>query len=213
MGGGSKTTSVTIPKWLEDAARGNIARAEEVSRIGYAPYYGPDVAGLTPGNMASMRGTANMASAFGAPSYDPTQGMPVAGDYGGMSAYSAGPMYDAALEELRRRQPDTYAKLMAPFANQTPAVAPSGVSATPTGVNTAAANRESPSKAGYGGTGYAGGAGGASGGGVATFGGGYTGLRDALNGGGPGQAGATFSGGGKVSAVLNALGTKPRGAK
>lgn len=38
----------------------------------------------------------------------------------------------------------------------------------------------------------------------------FTGLLDMLNGGGPGQAGDTFEGG-PLSALLNALGVRPRG--
>jgi hypothetical protein len=116
MGGGKSTTSVTVPEWLENAAKSGLSRAEDVSRIGYAPYYGPDVAAMTPMQMTAMQGTNQMASAFGMPTSDPMAGMPTAGDYGGMPAYSSGSMYDAALAELQRRQPDTYAKLMAPFA-------------------------------------------------------------------------------------------------
>ena len=119
MGGGGKqttTSSVEIPAWLEAAAQRNLAKADTLSQIGYTPYYGPDVAAMTPMQMTAMQGTNQMASAFGMPTSDPMAGMPTAGDYGGMPAYSSGSMYDAALAELQRRQPDTYAKLMAPFA-------------------------------------------------------------------------------------------------
>lgn len=116
MGGGSKTTSVTVPQWLEDAAKNAMSRSEAVSRIPYAAYYGPDVAAMTPLEVASMQGTSQMASAFGMPTADPMAGMPTAGNYGGMSAYSSGPMYDAALAELQRRQPETYNAIMAQFA-------------------------------------------------------------------------------------------------
>ncbi len=204
MGGGSKTSSVTIPQWLEDAARSNIARAEDVSRIGYTPYYGPDVAGLTPANMASVRGTASMASAFGAPSYDATAGMPTAGNYDGMSAYSAGPMYDAALAELKRRDPNMYAKLAAPFASQLASATSSGVASALAGLTNATPRVGSDRDVSFGSQ---------YGAGNTASGNGYTGLRDMLNGGGPGQSGSTFSGGGRVSAVANALGTKPWGSK
>lgn len=49
------------------------------------------------------------------------------------------------------------------------------------------------------------------GGGIKMFGG-YTGLRDMVNGGGPGTAGTTFQGGGAMSRAANALGVKPMGA-
>lgn len=132
MGGGKSTTSVTVPAWLEEAAKSGLSRAEGVSRIGYAPYYGPDVAAMTPMQMAAMQGTNQMASAFGMPTADPMAGMPAVGNYGGMPAYSSGSMYDAALAELQRRQPDTYAKLMAPFAARpTPSLTGTAAPAAP----------------------------------------------------------------------------------
>jgi hypothetical protein len=115
MGGGSKKTEVTIPQWLEDAARQNIARANATAQIGYTPYYGPDVAALTPMQIASMQGTNTAASAFGLPTADPMAGMPTAQNYGGMMAYSSGDMYDQALAELQRRAPGQYDALRAPF--------------------------------------------------------------------------------------------------
>lgn len=126
MGGGSKTTSVTVPQWLEDAAKNAMSRSEAVSRIPYAAYYGPDVAAMTPLEVASMQGTSQMASAFGTPTADPMAGMPTAGNYGGMSAYSSGPMYDAALAELQRRQPETYNAIMSQFGGAMPASAYGG---------------------------------------------------------------------------------------
>lgn len=115
MGGGSNTTSVTIPKWLEDAVQENIASAKNVSKIGYTPYYGPDVAAMTPSQIAAMQGTNQMASAFGMPTSDATAGMPAATDYNGMSAYSSGGMYDAALAELKARNPAQYAAISGMF--------------------------------------------------------------------------------------------------
>lgn len=126
MGGGSKSTSVTIPAWLEEAGQEALARSREVSRIPYAAYYGPDVAAMTPMQVAAMRGTNQMAEAFGAPTADLSAGMPTAQDYGGMSAYSAGPMYDAAVSELQRRQPGTYNAIMGQFIDPMTGEMPAG---------------------------------------------------------------------------------------
>lgn len=133
MGGGSKSTEVKIPEWLEDAGKEALARSRDVSRIPYAAYYGPDVAAMTPMQVAAMRGTNQMAEAFGSPTADVTAGMPTAQDYGGMSAYSAGPMYDAALAELERRQPGTYNAIMAQFGGTAGASGGAGASASATG--------------------------------------------------------------------------------
>jgi hypothetical protein len=80
-----------------------------------------------------MRGTNQMAEAFGSPTADVTAGMPPAQDYGGMSAYSAGPMYDASLAELQRRQPGTYDAIMAQFGGTAGAGGGVGSSASATG--------------------------------------------------------------------------------
>ena len=133
MGGGSKTTEVKIPEWLEDAGKEALARSRDVSRIPYAAYYGPDVAAMTPMQVAAMRGTNQMAEAFGAPTADLSAGMPTAQDYGGMSAYSAGPMYDAAVSELQRRQPGTYDAIMAQFGSTAGTGGGVGSSASATG--------------------------------------------------------------------------------
>jgi hypothetical protein len=114
-GGGKNTTSVTVPAWLEQAAQRNLGRADELARIGYTPYYGPDVAAMTPMQMAAMQGTNQMASAFGMPTADPMAGMPAATNYGGMPAYSSGDLYDQALAELERRMPGQFAAMRAPF--------------------------------------------------------------------------------------------------
>jgi hypothetical protein len=114
-GGGRNTTEVTVPAWLEQAAQRNLSRADELARIGYTPYYGPDVAAMTPMQVAAMQGTNTAASAFGMPTADPMAGMPTATNYGGMPAYSSGVLYDQALAELERRMPGQFAALRAPF--------------------------------------------------------------------------------------------------
>lgn len=126
MSGGSQTTKVQIPAWLETAAQDALSRSQEVSRIPYAPYYGPDVAAMTPMQTAAMQGTNQMASAFGMPAADQTAGMPTATDYNGMSAYSSGSLYDQALSELKARQPGTYNAIMGQFINPYTGAASSG---------------------------------------------------------------------------------------
>lgn len=113
--GGSQTTSVQIPKWLEDAARTNIARGDVISTIGYTPYYGPDVAAMTPSQIAAMQGTNQAANAFGLDTVDPMAGMPQAQNFNGMAAYSSAPIYEQSLAELQARAPGQYEALRAPF--------------------------------------------------------------------------------------------------
>lgn len=107
--GGSTTSQVQIPRYLEDAARRNLARADKIANIGYTPYFGADVAAMTPMQQASMQGTNQMASAFGLPSVsDPMAGMPQSQDFGGMQAYSSAPLFEQSLEALAQNRPEQY---------------------------------------------------------------------------------------------------------
>lgn len=105
--GGSQTTQVEIPKYIEDASRANIAQGKEISQIGYTPYYGPDVAAFTPMQAAAMQSAANFGSAFGLmPQMDAMAGMPQAQTFeGGVRGYSSAPLYEQAVAELKARRP------------------------------------------------------------------------------------------------------------
>lgn len=117
--GGSTSTEVSIPEWLQQAAQSGLARGTQAAGIGYVPYRGPDVAALTPMQEAAMANTGQAASAFGlAPSPIPSAGMPDVQTFsGGVRGYSAIPLYDQAINELKVRDPVQYAKLMAPFSD------------------------------------------------------------------------------------------------
>ena len=115
--GGSQSTSVEIPAWLQQAAQSGLARGEQAAGIGYVPYLGPDVAALTPLQEAAMANTSAASSAFGlGPSPMPSAGMPEIQTFaGGLRGYSSAPLYDQMVTELRSQNPEQYAKLMAPF--------------------------------------------------------------------------------------------------
>ena len=106
--GGSSSQSTEIPAWLENAAIQNINRANDVSQIGYTPYYGPDVAAFSPMQQQSMQSTGNAASAFGlAPQgYDAMAGMPQAQTFAnGMQGYSSAPLYQESVDQLQANRP------------------------------------------------------------------------------------------------------------
>jgi len=108
--GGSTTSSVEIPEYIEEAARRNLAKAEGISQIGYVPYYGPDVAAFTPFQEAGFQQTADVASAFGmGPQMSQTDimgGMPAATEFaGGVRGYSSAPLYQQAVDELAAQRP------------------------------------------------------------------------------------------------------------
>ena len=115
--GGSTSSTVTIPQYIEDAARANLAKADEISKIGYTPYYGPDVAAFTPMQQAGFQNTAGMADAFGlAGGGTGMEGMPTPTTYaGGVQGYSSAPMFEQSMAELEARRPGQYAAINAPF--------------------------------------------------------------------------------------------------
>ena len=121
-GGGSETqtSTVEIPQWLQEAAQSGLARGTQAAGIGYVPYRGPDVAALTPLQEAAMFNTSQASSAFGlGPSPLPGAGMPTVQTFAdGTRGYSAFPLYEQAVNDLRMRDPAQYAKLMAPFSGE-----------------------------------------------------------------------------------------------
>jgi hypothetical protein len=118
--GGGTTTQVTkneLPAWLQDAAQGNLARADFVSKIGYVPQYGLDVAGFTPMQTSAMQNTADAASAFGlaAPS-NAMAGMPAQQTNNlGFSGYSSGDLYRDYLGNFQQQAPSQFAALNSMF--------------------------------------------------------------------------------------------------
>lgn len=123
--GGSQSTQVTIPPWLEQAAQRNIAKAEDISQTGFTPYIGPDVAAMTPMQMAAMQGTNQAAQAFGLASADPMAGMPPVYDFGGVRGYSSYPLYSQSLANLQAVAPAQFAALQAPFRDPVTGALPS----------------------------------------------------------------------------------------
>jgi hypothetical protein len=107
--GGSQTSRVEIPQWIEQPTIRNLARAEQVARMGYQPYYGPEVAAFTPMQQQAMQSQYDAASAFGmAPmGGDAMAGMPTATEYaGGVMGYGSGDIFDQSVNEFQKRQPD-----------------------------------------------------------------------------------------------------------
>lgn len=136
-GGGGSTTTVQqaaeLPQWLQDAAKENLAKARDVSQIGYTPYYGLDTAAFTPMQTSAMQNTANAASAFGlgAPT-DVMAGMPQAQTNNlGFTGYSSGNMFDESLQNFAASRPAQYSALQSlfvdPLTGQVPMTYDTGV--------------------------------------------------------------------------------------
>ena len=115
--GGSQTTQVEIPQWLSNAAQANLAQGRDVSKIGYTPYYGPDVAAVTPTQQAARSNVDQFAKAFGMQGIQESA-LPQATNYaGGISGYSSGGLYDQAVQELAARRPGQYSKMQENFVD------------------------------------------------------------------------------------------------
>ena len=197
--GGSTSTEVSVPAWLEDAAKSGLARGTQAAGIGYAPYQGADVAALTPLQEAAMFNTSQASSAFGlGPSPAPSAGMPTVQTFAdGTRGYSAFPLYEQAVNALKMRDPDQYAKLTAPFDGG----GQFGITSMPMGgpMSSGQPMREGPPQGSGASRDYGSTAADriAQGGGRATASGpptrqqaGYSGVRDMFDGGGPRASGA-----------------------
>ena len=120
--GGSTSSSVEIPEYIEKAAQRNLNKAERISQLGYVPYYGPDVAAFTPMQQAAFQNTADVAGAFGmgAPTsqQDIMGGMGAPTQYaGGVSGYSSAPIYEQSLNALAMERPAQKAYMDSFFIN------------------------------------------------------------------------------------------------
>ncbi len=108
--GGTTTSKVEIPEYLEDASKRNLEKADQISRLGYVPYYGPDVASFNPTQESAFQNTNDMAGAFGTnvPTSS-TARMPEAQTFaGGIQGYSSAPMFEESLATLEANRPGQY---------------------------------------------------------------------------------------------------------
>ena len=109
--GGSTSSTVEVPEYIEKAARRNLTEADKIRRLGFIPEYGPTIAALTPLQEAALQGTAQAAGAFGLPGggmsmQDISGGMPEPTTYaGGVRGYSSLPIYEQALEAFGQARP------------------------------------------------------------------------------------------------------------
>lgn len=109
--GGGSNEQQKIPKFVEDVAQRNLARAEAAQKIDYMPYYGADVAAFNPTQMQAMQNQIGAAQAFGmAPAgLTAAQGMPQAQQFAdGTVGYSSAPLFEQAVAEAARRDPASY---------------------------------------------------------------------------------------------------------
>ena len=147
--GGSTSSQVSVPQYVEDAARANLAKADLLAQIGPVTNYGPDVAAFSPMQEDAFRNTAASADALGLgggrsliDTYSATgrqmggigsgsfeagslSGMPEAKTFaGGIRGYSSAPLFEQSMRELKFRKPGQYAALNAPFIDPVTGASP-----------------------------------------------------------------------------------------
>lgn len=124
--GGSNTSAQSIPAWVEGPAKENLAQARVAGQIGYMPYYGPEVAGLSPMQQQSMQNTYSGLQAFGlAPQGQYQSNLPPMETYaGGVQGYGSGNLFDQAVAELALRQPEIAAQYNKFYSQPDAPVAP-----------------------------------------------------------------------------------------
>jgi hypothetical protein len=129
--GGSTTSEITVPDYIENAARANLAKADAISQVGFTPYYGADVAAFNPMQQAAFQNTADTANAFGMAT--PTNPTDIMGNMGapqtyanGVTGYSSAPMFQDAVDTLGYFRPNQKALLDSFFVNPYTGFDPSG---------------------------------------------------------------------------------------
>ena len=101
-----QSQSATLPAWQEQAYQQGLNMAGDISKIGYVPYYGPEVAAFSPLQEASFANTDQMAGAFGMQGTGGQQYMPQAETFaGGVQGYSSAPIYQQAVDTLAAERP------------------------------------------------------------------------------------------------------------
>jgi hypothetical protein len=230
--GGSNTTEVKVPKYVEDAAKANLAKADLLAQIGYVPEYGPSLAAFSPMQEDAFRNINSAASAFGLSGGGTgLEGIPEATTYaGGVRGYSSAPLFEESMAQLEAQRPGQYAAINAPFIDPVTGASPGYPYAGSTG--------QQPVVDGNFDVNVGGNVGGSNDGGgnplmdetyarakasrdsyvptdmLNQKGGsynpnpGYTSFGDMFDGGGPGMSGNTYQGGGLLSSVGNFFGGK-----
>lgn len=101
---GKKESSSSLPEWMAGPSKEMLQRSLDMSKVGYMPYAGPQVAALDPAQVASMYATDSSAQAFGMPSAIPRIQGPT--DFGGGTfGYSSMPLYDQQQQWFAETRP------------------------------------------------------------------------------------------------------------
>ena len=114
---GSETTETTLPSWLQDPVQRNLQRAEDLQRLPFMPYQGPEVAAFNDNQVSAFQNNIDAAKAFGFNTpVDATSGMPEASKYAdGSFGYDSNSLYDQALLDSEAYDPAAFNKYQSFF--------------------------------------------------------------------------------------------------
>lgn len=114
---GSETTETTLPSWLQDPVQRNLQRAEDLQRLPFMPYQGPEVAAFNDNQVSAFQNNIDAAKAFGFNTpVDATSGMPEASKYAdGSFGYDSNSLYDQALLDSQAYDPAAFNKYQSFF--------------------------------------------------------------------------------------------------
>ena len=123
--GGGSSEQQRIPRFIGDVSKRNLARAEAAQKIDYMPYMGAEVAAFNPNQVQAMQSNIGAAEAFGLVqpgALQPLSGMPQAQTFAdGSVGYSSFPLYEQALSEAAKYDPESFQQRERLFVSDNPA--------------------------------------------------------------------------------------------
>lgn len=121
MSGGDQTSTqeTKLPDWLNSAAKSNIQRADDISRIGYVPNTLAQVAAFSPAQESAFSNTNDMAGAFGmSGGGGATDYLPQAREYdSGVKGYGTWGTAVDGLQRLKEKRPAQFDAIKGMFMN------------------------------------------------------------------------------------------------
>ena len=133
MGGStSRTTAQTKPAHIVEAEKEALAMANYLSKLGYVPRTGVQIAGLSDRTLDSMRGTNAGLDAFGLPTSDVMANIPqTTMSDSGIRGYTTTSGLDELIATMQRDRPAQYNYIMDMFIDPVTGAMPTMGASTP----------------------------------------------------------------------------------
>ena len=106
---GTRTTTNKKPEHIVQAEKDALAMTNYLSKLGYTPRTGVQIAGITDGTLDSMRGTNQALEAFGLPTSDVMSNIPqTTTSQSGIEGYTTTAGLDELIATMQRDRPAQY---------------------------------------------------------------------------------------------------------